>query len=40
MSAKKLRGVVDEKCDGSTYEDTTVKRDIGISKIDNNHSTS
>lgn len=31
-SAKKWRGLADEKCDGSTDEDTTVKREMRISK--------
>lgn len=30
MSAKKPRGVVDEKRDGSTDEDTAVKGELGI----------
>lgn len=32
MSAKKLRGVVDEKCESSVDEDSTVNREMGMSK--------
>lgn len=32
MSAKKLRGVVDEKCESSIDEDSTVNRERGMSK--------